>query len=87
MIARSYCRAHTAWGLFREDGLRGKENGQRKVRYGRRRVCDREAPMSFISLVPYEHRTGLVREPWVVASPLALHSGHIAAAHDPKEAS
>jgi hypothetical protein len=38
-------------------------------------------------LLPYEHRTGLVRELWVVASPLALHSGHIGAALEPKEAS
>lgn len=42
---------------------------------------------SFILLVPYEHRTGLVRELWVVASPLAFHSGRIGAALDPKEAS
>jgi hypothetical protein len=37
--------------------------------------------------LPYEHRTGVVRELWVVALPLSLHSGHIDAALDPKEAS
>jgi hypothetical protein len=37
--------------------------------------------------LPYEHRTGVVRGLWVVASSLALHSGHIDAALGPTEAS
>jgi hypothetical protein len=45
------------------------------------------APRAATYWLPYEHRTGVVRELWVVALPLALHSGHIDAALDPKEAS
>jgi hypothetical protein len=46
-------------------------------------ACPRDATY----WLPYEHRTGVVRGLWVVASSLSLHSGHIDAARGSKEAS